>query len=297
MSINRDYIQLHFIVFLWGFTAILGLLISIPSVELVFWRTLLAAIGLGLLLLFRKRNFRLGYKETLKIMATGVLISSHWILFFASARVSTASVCLAGMATCSLWTSFLEPVMNNRKVKLFEVGLGLLVIIGLYIIFRFEFNYALGLFMALASAFLASLFTVINGQFIHRYNPYMITFYEMIGACLGTVIFFPVHMQVFTNGELELFPTGLDWLYILLLAWVCTVYAYSISVELMKRLSAFAVNLAVNLEPVYGIILALIVFGDKEQMQLGFYLGTGMILLSVLCYPVLNRLFRRKKLV
>ncbi|MEO0555080.1 MAG: DMT family transporter [Bacteroidota bacterium] len=297
MSTNRDYIQLHFIVFLWGFTAILGLLISIPSVELVFWRTLLAAIGLGLLLLFRKRNFRLGYKETLKIMATGVLISSHWILFFASARVSTASVCLAGMATCSLWTSFLEPVMNNRKVKLFEVGLGLLVIIGLYIIFRFEFNYALGLFMALASAFLASLFTVINGQFIHRYNPYMITFYEMIGACLGTVIFFPVHMQVFTNGELELFPTGLDWLYILLLAWVCTVYAYSISVELMKRLSAFAVNLAVNLEPVYGIILALIVFGDKEQMQLDFYLGTGMILLSVLCYPVLNRLFRRKKLV
>ncbi|MEM9298260.1 MAG: DMT family transporter [Bacteroidota bacterium] len=297
MSTNRDYIQLHFIVFLWGFTAILGLLISIPSVELVFWRTLLAAIGLGLLLLFRKRNFRLGYKETLKIMATGVLISSHWILFFASARVSTASVCLAGMATCSLWTSFLEPVMNNRKVKLFEVGLGLLVIIGLYIIFRFEFNYALGLFMALASAFLASLFTVINGQFIHRYNPYMITFYEMIGACLGTVIFFPVHMQVFTNGELELFPTGLDWLYILLLAWVCTVYAYSISVELMKRLSAFAVNLAVNLEPVYGIILALIVFGDKEQMQPGFYLGTGMILLSVLCYPVLNRLFRRKKLV
>ena len=208
MSTNRDYIQLHFIVFLWGFTAILGLLISIPSVELVFWRTLLAAIGLGLLLLFRKRNFRLGYKEILKIMATGVLISSHWILFFASARVSTASVCLAGMATCSLWTSFLEPVMNNRKVKLFEVGLGLLVIIGLYIIFRFEFNYALGLFMALASAFLASLFTVINGQFIHRYNPYMITFYEMIGACLGTVIFFPVHMQVFTNGELELFPTG-----------------------------------------------------------------------------------------
>ncbi len=297
MSTNRDYIQLHFIVFLWGFTAILGLLISIPSVELVFWRTLLAAIGLGLLLLFRKRNFRLGYKEILKIMATGVLISSHWILFFASARVSTASVCLAGMATCSLWTSFLEPVMNNRKVKLFEVGLGLLVIIGLYIIFRFEFNYALGLFMALASAFLASLFTVINGQFIHRYNPYMITFYEMIGACLGTVIFFPVHMQVFTNGELELFPTGLDWLYILLLAWVCTVYAYSVSVELMKRLSAFAVNLAVNLEPVYGIILALIVFGDKEQMQPGFYLGTGMILLSVLCYPVLNRLFRRKKLV
>lgn len=297
MSTARDYIQLHFIVFLWGFTAILGLLISIPSVELVFWRTLLAAIGLGLLLLFRKRNFRLGSKEIVKIIATGILISSHWILFFASARVSTASVCLAGMATCSLWTSFLEPIMNNRKIKLFEVGLGLLVIIGLYVIFRFEFDYALGLLMALASAFLAALFTVINGQFIRRHNPYMITFYEMIGACLGTVVFFPVYMQWFTNGELELIPVGLDWLYVLILAWVCTVYAYSISVELMKRISAFAINLAVNLEPVYGIILALIVFGDKEQMQPGFYLGTGMILLSVLSYPVLSRLFKPGKLV
>ncbi|MEM1408061.1 MAG: EamA family transporter, partial [Bacteroidota bacterium] len=130
MSTTRDYLQLHFIVFLWGFTAILGLLISIPSVELVFWRTLLAAIGLGLLLLFRKRNFRLGHTEIIKIMATGVLISLHWILFFASARVSTASVCLAGMATCSLWTSLLEPLIFKRNVSFFEVALGLVVILG-----------------------------------------------------------------------------------------------------------------------------------------------------------------------
>ncbi|MEM6524627.1 MAG: DMT family transporter [Bacteroidota bacterium] len=297
MSITRDYLQLHFIVFLWGFTAILGLLISIPSVEIVFWRTLLASAGLGALLLLRKRDFKIGLVEGLKIGGTGVLISLHWILFFASARVSTASVCLAGMATCSLWTSLLEPLISRRSIKFFEVMLGLIVILGLYVIFRFEFDHALGLAMAVVSAVLSALFSVINAQFTHRHNPYMITFYEMMGAFLGTVLFFPIYTKFFSNVSLRLLPEGLDWLYILILALVCTVYAYSISVELMKRMSAFVVNLAVNLEPVYGIILALIIFGDKEQMQPGFYLGTGIILLSVLSYPILNRLFKRSKLL
>lgn len=292
MASTKDYLKLHFIVFLWGFTAILGLLITIPSVELVFWRTFLASIGLGLLLVFRRRNFKLGRLEVLKITATGALISLHWIFFFASARVSTASVCLAGMATCSLWTSFLEPIMNKRRINLYEVGLGGLVILGLYIIFRVEFTHVLGLSMALLSALLAALFSVINGQFTHRHNPYMITFYEMIGACLSTVLFFPVYMMLFTKGELNLTPLALDWFYISILALVCTVYAYSVSVELMKRLTAFVVNLTVNLEPVYGILLALIIFGEKERMLPGFYAGTAIILLSVLSYPLLNRVFK-----
>ena len=297
MSTAKDYIQLHFIVFLWGFTAILGLLISIPSVEIVFWRTLLAAAGLGVLLLLRKRDFKIGFVEGLKIGGTGVLISLHWILFFASARVSTASVCLAGMATCSLWTSLLEPILFKRSIKLFEVMLGTVVIIGLYVIFRFEFDHALGLTMAIVSAILSALFSVLNAKFTHRLNPYMITFYEMLGACLGTVLFFPLYTGLFSDAGLKLLPKGLDWVYILILALVCTVYAYSISVELMKRMTAFVVNLAVNLEPVYGIILALIIFGEKEQMQPGFYLGTAIILLSVLAYPILNRLFKSGRLI
>lgn len=175
--------------------------------------------------------------------------------------------------------------------------LGLVVILGLYVIFRFEFGHALGLTMAVISAILSALFSVINAQFTHRHNPYMITFYEMIGACLGTALFFPIYTAFFSSAGLQLLPEAMDWLYILILALVCTVYAYSISVELMKRMSAFVVNLAVNLEPVYGIILALIIFRDKEQMQPGFYLGTGIILLSVLSYPILNRFFKSGKLV
>lgn len=290
----KDYIKLHFIVWIWGFTAILGLLITIPSVEIVFYRTLIAFVTLGVILNVKRTNFRIGSGAVMQILGTGIIIAAHWILFFAAARVSTASVCLAGMATCSLWTSFLEPALNKTRVKRFEVILGLVVIVGLYVIFRFEFNHALGLTMAVISAILSALFSVINGKLTRHHDPYMITFYEMLGACLGTALFFPVYTWYFTDGGLQLVPTPMDWLWLGILAVVCTVYAFSVSVELMKRISAFVVNLTVNLEPVYGIVLAVLIFGEKEQMQPGFYLGTLIILLSVLAYPLLNKHYKRK---
>ena len=158
----KDYLQLHFIVLIWGFTAILGLLIEIPSVELVFYRTLSASLILFGLLYFQKHSYQVTRKEIFIILGTGMLIAAHWILFFASAKVSTASVCLAGMTTATLWTSLVEPLFHRRKIKTFEIVLGLIIIFGLYIIFRFEFNHVLGLSMAVASAFLAALFSVIN---------------------------------------------------------------------------------------------------------------------------------------
>ncbi|MDQ3394189.1 MAG: DMT family transporter [Bacteroidota bacterium] len=287
-STLKDYVKLHFIVLLWGFTAIIGLLIYIPSVELVFYRTLLSFLGLGVLLFIWKENVMIGAGELIKIFATGFLIAAHWILFFAAAKISTASVTLAGMATASLWTSILEPIIIKGKIKAHEVLLGLVVIAGLYVIFHFEFNHALGLGMAILSAFLAALFTVINGRFTLRQNSFVITFYEMIGACAGTALFFPIYTTYFTD-ELQLTPSLMDWFYIAILALVCTVYAYSASVELMLRMSAFSLNLVVNLEPVYGILLAYIIFGDAEKMTLGFYIGTFIILLAVLAYPYLNK--------
>ncbi len=292
---SKDYLHLHFLVLLWGFTAILGLLIRIPSVEVVFYRTLLSTLGLGLVMKLSHISFKIGRQEILKILGTGFLIAGHWILFFASARVSNASVCLAGMATTAFWTSFLEPLAMKRKIKWFEVVLGLVVVAGLYIIFHFEVRYALGLFMALGSALLAAIFTVINSHFTVKHNHYTITFYEMAGAFLGTVLFFPLYIKWFAvNGQLNLAINGMDFLYISILAFVCTVYAYSASIRLMKKMSAFVVNLTVNLEPVYGIILAFIIFGDKEKMVPGFYIGALVILLSILSYPVLNRRYQRR---
>ncbi|MEQ9302375.1 MAG: DMT family transporter [Marinoscillum sp.] len=294
---NRDFAFLHFIVLIWGFTAILGVVILLPSVEMVFFRTLIASVGLFVLILFRKKSFRFGAgRDYLITMGTGGLIAAHWILFFLSARVSNVSVCLAGMATCSLWTSLLEPLTSKQKIKGFEVILSVIAFIGIAIIFNVEFDYLLGLVLAIVSAFISALFTVINGQLTKREDPFVITFYEMVGACLSIALFFPIYLMIDGVESLKLNPTWSDWGYLLILGLICTVYAYSYSVELMQRLSAFSVNLTVNLEPVYGIVMALIFFPESEHMNIGFYLGTGLILTSVLIYPLLNKAYKRKAL-
>ena len=293
----KDYLQLHFIVLLWGFTAILGVLISIPAVEIVFYRTLMASAGLLLLLKFRRIGLWRGKGPSTAMLLTGILIAAHWILFFAAARVSSVSICLAGMATGSLWTSLLEPLVMRRAIKWYEVLLGGIVIIGLYVIFRFEFDHALGLSMAVASAFLSSAFTVINSKLTQHHNHFLITFWEMLGACLATLLFFPVYTATLAEGgALQLSLNWVDVASLLTLALVCTVYAYSASVELQKRLSAFTVNLTVNLEPIYGIILAIIFFNEHEQLTVGFFIGTAIILLAVLIYPIFTRMERRRQL-
>ena len=297
MAQFKHYLLLHLVVLIWGFTAVLGLLISIPAVEIVFYRTLIASSTLAVVLLIGKKSWVLPRTTTMAILGTGALIAAHWILFFAAARVANASVCLAGMATCSLWTSLLEPWMMGRKIRAYEVGLGLLVIVGLYVIFRFEFDHALGLSMAVASAMLGAVFTILNARFAQRHDAYVITFYEMTGACLSVALFFPIYVAYLSEaGTLLLVPTLSDWGYLLVLALVCTLYAFSASVQLMRYVTAFAMNLTNNLEPVYGILLAVLVFGEKETMSLPFYIGTTIILLSVLAYPVIRRVQRRRAL-
>ena len=293
----KDFLQLHFIVMLWGFTAILGVLISIPAVEMVFYRTLLAAAGLYVLLRYRGLQLWSGKGPMGSMLLTGILIAAHWILFFAAARVSSVSICLAGMATGSLWTSILEPLVMRRPFKWYELFLGGVVILGLYVIFRFEFDHALGLSMAIASAFLSSAFTVINSRLTQHHNHFLITFWEMIGACLAIILFFPVYTMTLAEGGVLML--GLNWVDVaclLALALVCTVYAYSVSVELQKRLSAFTVNLTVNLEPIYGILLAILIFKEHKQLTTGFFMGTLIILSAVLIYPVLVRLERKRQL-
>jgi drug/metabolite transporter (DMT)-like permease len=292
----RSYLHLHFLVLIWGFTAIVGLMVTISPVVLVFYRTLLAALTLGVIILVKNKTFVAGRGDIARMLLVGCCLSAHWMLFFASARVSTASVCLAGMATTSLWTSFVEPFANKRPVKPLEVGLGVLAFSGLYVVFRFEFDHALGLGLALGSALLAAIFTVANSRFVQRMDAFTITFYEMSGATLFSLICLGIFQwQGWSEGE-PLLPGPQDWVWILFLAVVCTVYASTVATQLMKQFSAYLVNLTVNLEPVYGIALAFFFFGEKERMTGAFYLGTLLILLAVLLYPLLinSRFFKRK---
>jgi drug/metabolite transporter (DMT)-like permease len=294
----KDYLILHFIVLIWGFTAILGLLISLPSLELVFYRTLIASIGVAALIYFKKESLVVPFPQLVKILGVGVLISLHWISFFWSARLSTASVCLAGMATTSLWTAFIEPLVNRTRIKWYEVVLGIVVISGLLVIFQFESGYWLGLSVALVSAFLAALFSVLNGRLSQRHTPYQITFYEMLAASLFALLLLPFYTELMTEGNaIQWVWTGLDWLWLLILGVICTVYPFSVTVELMKRLPVFSINLTMNLEPVYGIVLAVLILGESEKMTTQFYFGTLIILISVLIYPVLNYWNKRRKAV
>jgi drug/metabolite transporter (DMT)-like permease len=291
---TSDYLKLHVIVFLWGSTAVIGKLISIPAVEMIFNRMLLASLGMIALMLIKKESFLIPTKDIIKLLLVGILVATHWIAFFGSGQVSTASVSLVGFATASLWTAIIEPLSNRKKIQPLEIGLGIFVIIGLYIIFSFDFDYFLGLGLGILSGLLLAIFAVINSHLVRRIPSTTITMYEMLGGFLFTSAFLPVYKMYWAKeGELQLLPTQMDWLYIGILAIVCSVYAYSLSVELMKKISVFTIQLALNLEPVYGIIMAVLLLNEGKYLNTPFYIGTAIILLAVLLYPYLkNRLVK-----
>jgi drug/metabolite transporter (DMT)-like permease len=287
---TSDYLKLHFIVLLWGSTAVLGKLISIPAVEMVFYRTLLATIGMLLLIILTRGQLKVSFRDFLKLILVGLLVGAHWIAFFASGQISTASVSLVGFATASLWTAILEPLTNKRRIQFLEIGLGIFVLIGLYIIFHFDFAFYWGLFLGILSGLLLAIFAVVNSHLVKRIPSATITLYEMAGAFIFCSAFLPLYQNYWAVDHLlRLSPTALDWLYISILAIVCSVYAYSLSVELMKRVSVFVIQLTLNLEPVYGIIMAVWLLGEGKYLNTSFYFGTAIILAAVFFYPLLKR--------
>ena len=292
MATRPDYLKLHFIVFLWGFSAILGKLVTIPAVEMIFYRGILAAAGMAIVIILTRGTFQVNRMDFVKLILIGFIVALHWVTLFGSARVSNVSVSLVGFATNSLWTAMLEPWFNKTRVKKFELLLGLVVLFGLYVIFSFDFQYKLGLFFSIVAGLTSALFSIFNSRMVRTIPAYTITFYEMIGIVIGLIFFLPIYKFTWAeNHTLQLIPSMWDWVFIGLLAGVCSVYAYSTAVELMKKVSVFLIQLSLNLEPVYGIIMAVIIFGDKEKMGLNFYAGTLIILSAVILYPFLKRRF------
>jgi drug/metabolite transporter (DMT)-like permease len=297
MASSTDYFKLHFIVFLWGFSAILGKLVSIAAVEMVWYRSIFAALGMAAVIFFSRGTFKVSRPDLFKLFAIGAVVSLHWIAFFGSARVSNVSVSLVGFATNSLWAALLEPWFNRTQIKKYELLLGLMVIAGLYIIFSFDFQYKLGLLLGILAGFTSALFSVFNSRMVKRNSARTITFYEMVGVILATGIFLPFCDLAGIDLRLPALPSGMDLLYIAILAGVCSVYAYTVAVELMKRISVFMIQLTLNLEPVYGIIMAVLIFGQQEKMNLNFYVGTMVILAAVITYPLVKKRFDRTILI
>ena len=281
----KNYLHLHFIVFIWGFTAILGALISIDAIPLVWYRMSLAVVFIAIYFFIRKKSFKVDKNGLLKFAISGIIIAIHWITFFKAIKVSNVSVALVTMSTGAFFTSIIEPIFFKRKIKPIEILLGLLVIMGLYIIFNFQSQYTLGIIYALISAFLSALFAVLNGLFIKKYDANIISFYQLLFGALGITLYLLFTQKI----SIEFFQVSTnDWLYLIILSSFCTAYAFIASVQVMKYLTPYTVMLTINLEPIYAIILALIVFGEKEQMSTEFYYGAFIVLFVVLLNGILK---------
>lgn len=289
-SLIKQHIHLHFIVVLLGFTAILGALITLPAADLVWFRMFFAFVGLWVYLLWRKIPFRLKWRDMLRLFGIGLVVALHWITFFHAVKVSNVSVTLGVFASATLFTSFLEPILQKRRIFWLEVFIGLMTLAGIYIIFQYEFKYIEGIIFSLISAFLNGLFAVLNRNISHRHHHTVISFYEMLGGFIFITLFFAITGQL-SGASLNISAADLFWL--LVLALVCTSYAFTAIVDIMKVLSAYTVMLAINLEPVYGIIMAWFIFPEAERMSGGFYFGASIIVLAVLSYPYLKRKFRK----
>lgn len=262
-------------VFIFGFTAILGKLIETPADRLVLWRMAIAAVSLALFAYATGQIKKSLLINAGKYSIVGLIIAAHWITFFHAVKVGNVSVTLACMSASALFTSLVEPIVFRRRIHPGEVVLGLVVIGGIVLIFSFETQYALGIAFALVSAFLASLFNVLNGKFIKGDNPIRISLTEMIAGTVGVAVWLAFTGNDF--AELVIMPPA-DWFWIAVLGTVCTAFAFVASVKVMEVLTPFTVSLTINLEPVYGIVLAFFIFGESEKMTGGFYAGAAVLL-------------------
>src|SRR5690554_1842323 len=287
-----NYLHLHFIVFIWGFTAVLGALITLEAIPLVWYRMLLATGFVFLYLKYKKENLKFSMRTLGGFALAGIIIALHWLTFFGAIKASNVSVTLAVISTGAFFTSLLEPLLYGRKIIWYEVFFGLLVMVGLYIIFDVEASYTLGIVLALISAFLSALFSVINGKFVLKYKASAISFYELLFGVIGISIYLAISGSFTT----DFFSVSThDWMYLAILASGCTAYAFIASIHVMKWISPYTVMLTINMEPVYGIILALLVLGDAEKMGTQFYYGAIIILLTVIANGIIKITQERKQ--
>jgi drug/metabolite transporter (DMT)-like permease len=291
----KSYLHFHVIVFIWGFTAVLGALISLDAVPLVWYRMLLASGFILIYIKWKKRVLTVSPRMFLILVIAGIVIAFHWLTFFGAIKVSNVSITLALLSTGAFFTSILEPIFYKRKFVGYEIIFGMVVMAGLYIIFKVETEYTLGIILGLISAFLSAVFTLINGKLIKHAAPSVISFYELLTGVAAISIYLLV--VTFLSGGDPGFGNGFfdistnDWIYLFILASICTAYAFIASVAVMKHLSPYTIMLTINLEPVYGIFLAFLVFGNKEQMNPQFYYGAAIILTTV----ILNGYLKTKR--
>jgi drug/metabolite transporter (DMT)-like permease len=288
----KNHVHLHFLVLIAGFTAILGELISIDAIPLVWFRMSIAGVLMLLFIKFKKRSLKIPLKAVIRFSIAGVIIALHWITFFAAIKVSNISITLAMFSTGAFFASLIEPMFYKRKIVGYEILFGVIVIAGVILITQTELQYILGITLGIFSALFATLFAVLNGQFVKNYKASVISFYEFVSGVLFISIFIALTEEGFNSSYFQL--TVSDWTYLIILASICTAYAFIASIHVMKHITPYTLVLTYNLEPIYGILLAVIIFPQTETMQPLFYLGAGLIISTVLLNAVFKNINKPK---
>lgn len=271
---------MHLAVLLAGFTAILGQLIELNEGLLVWYRMGITSLSLLLLLWFQGKLQRVSLKQTAGMIGVGCIIAIHWVCFYGSVKYGNVSIAVVCISASGFFTSLFEPLINRTRIRLVEVLLGVLAIAGIYIIFDFHPQFKTGILFGIVSAMGSSLFPIFNKRILHQTSPEMLTMVEMFGGWLMLTLVVPIYLQYFPATGF--WPGWGDWGWLLLLSWICTIYCFHLQLRALHWVSPFTINLAYNLEPVYGILLAFWIFKENLNLNMSFYLGVALILLAVL---------------
>lgn len=288
---RKAFFQLHTAVFLAGFTAILGKLITLNEGLLVWYRLLITVVTLWILYYFRKKIKRVSLKTTLNIFGVGIIAVLHWVTFYASIKIANVSVALVCFSSIGFFTAIFEPLILKHRVNIVEILLGLLTIAGIYFIFHFDPRFKTGIIIGIISAFLGCLFPIFNRGLLQRMSSETVTLFELTGGFLFLTILIPFYTQWFPSDQV--IPGWRDFAWLLVLSWLCTVIAFNLSMKALQKISAFTVNLTYNLEPLYGILLAFVLFREDRSLQNSFYGGLSLIVISVMIQTIL--VYRKHK--
>jgi len=283
--------KLHIAVFLWGFTGVFGRLISLNEGLLVWYRMLFTVVSLFLILVFSRKLILLPLNVSLKLIGIGSLIAIHWVLFYGSIKYSNVSIALTCLSTSGLLTAFIEPLLTKKRLNLAEIGLGLMGILGIWLIYHFNQNFKTGMLIGLASALLSVIFSVLNKKTVTNFDAGTVMFYELSGGWIILSILLPIYLYYFPSSHLFPSVTEIGWL--IILSWVCTILAFGLSLQALKHISVFTQNLILNLEPVYGILIAFAIYHENKNLSSGFYWGFGIIIATVIIQML--RLLKKKK--
>lgn len=279
---KKALLQLHTAVFLWGFTGVLGRAITLDSTMLVWWRLLITAVSLWVLYVAMGKARKMEWRGALKIALIGTVLALHWVCFYASIKLANVTIALTCLSTTALLAALIEPLILKKRFDAFEIFLGLFAIAGILIIYNTHIQFSTGIIIGLLSSFLTVLVSVLNKGIVDKHNPENITLYQLTGGFLGLTILLPVFQLFFPEKWVA--PTPWDWVWLVVLSWLCTILTFFLYIRALKKVSAFTVNLTLTLEPLYGIILAFLLYQENKLFSQWFYVGFALIALAVVLH-------------